>query len=122
MDVGEVADDLVGFALHPVAQRVGPVQAVGRVGVEDGDGLLDRRARLDLLGDLLHLRGDPGELLLAPTVGHLQVDHRADEVPRVQGVALAPARVGFRGDGGQFRLEEVSEPPVCRPRGFRSHG
>ena len=77
---GEVGDHLVGLALHPLPQRVGAVQLVCRVAVEVVDGLLDASARHDPVGGGAHLGGDPGELLLPPGVGLLEVDRGAEEV------------------------------------------
>ena len=82
--------------LHPRPQLVGAVQLVGRVGVEHLDRLRDGGAGLDLLGHGLHLGGDPGQLVLPPGVGLLEVDGGAEEGTRDQLVALAAAGIGLR--------------------------
>ena len=39
---GQVGDGAVGELLHPVAERLAARRSAGRVGVEGGDGLVDR--------------------------------------------------------------------------------
>ena len=81
---------------RPVAQSPASTAAGRRcraacasVGVEELDRLVDRRARLDLVGDARLLARHARELVDAPLVGLVEVDVGAEEAPRVQGVGLA---------------------------------
>src|SRR5699024_2483257 len=73
----------------------------------------DRGARpCDLARDRLLLRGDARELVETPRIGLLEVDARAEEVPRPQRVALAPRRVLGGCGRGELAAEEGREPRV----------
>ena len=86
---GEGRDHLVGLALHPLPQRVGAVELVGRVAVEVVDRLGDAGTGHDPVGGGTHLGRDPRELLLPPGVRLLEVHRGAQEAPGGEGVAVA---------------------------------
>jgi hypothetical protein len=96
------------------------VELIGRVGLEDGDGLGDGGAGADPLRGRLHVRRDPRELLLTPFVGLGQVDGGAEEAAAGQRVALDTDRVGFRGERQQPLAQALTHRPVCRGRTFHS--
>ena len=84
---------------------------------------LDAGARLELPGDLGHLRVQVGHLTLAPGVGLLEVDRGAQEVARLELVALPPAgvRLGGMGRAAPARASRQSRRmpltlPARRPR------
>ena len=111
---GEFGDRAVTGLLHPPLQCVGAVQLATRVGVEHGDRFGDGCPGLDLVRDGLLLGDHARELFDAPLVGLVEVDDGTEEVPRLQGVDVAPDRVLLAGLGLEFCLEEVREPAVGR--------
>ena len=112
-------DDLVRPFLHPGAQRLGAVELVCRVVVQVLHGLPHAGTGQDPPRRRLHVAGDPGELLLAPGVGLLEVDGRAEEPPGCQLVALTTGRVGL-GRAVEQLAQVLAEPPVCRDRRLRA--
>ena len=110
MDAVQLGDDPVGQLLHPVPEGVGagdlPVQVGVQRGARGGDvGAAEQVARD---GALLGL--DPVQLGEAPLVGLLQIDHRTEEVARLELVLLPADRVDLAGPGCQLVGQPVGEP------------
>ena len=104
----------------PVIRRRG-------VRLERGDRLVEGAARHDLVGHPSHLVLDAPELVEGPGVGLLEVDRRAEEVARAQGVRLAANGVLVPASGGELRLETSGRrrrprhsPPARAGRGWRA--
>ena len=110
-------------ASTPAARRCRQRVRAGRR--RDGRWPRPRRRRADPFGRGGHLGGDPGQLLLAPRVGLLEVDRRC------RGTSASTARTGrgrhasrSRGLRQQLVAQEAGEPLVRRGRrrGGRGRG
>ncbi len=115
----EVGDGRVHQLLQPVAQGVLAVDHEVALGLEPGDGLVDRRTRSDAgaLGD--HVGLDPSELVPPPLVGLGQVHLGPEEPARQHRVAVGSHRVGLGGGGGVGHAQVLGEVAVGHRRRHR---
>ncbi len=118
----EFFDRTVAGLLHPLLQRFGAVELAGGVGLQEGDGLLDRGAGLDLVRDRLLLGDHARELLDAPFVRLVEVDRGAEEAAGLQRVELAADRVLVARGRGELGAEEPGELVVRDACGVRVVG
>ena len=89
MGAAELFDRVVTEALHPLLQFIGSVQLARLVIVQDLDGLLHCRARLNFAGNSFLLCCNSGEFFATPLVGFVEVYFCAQKLSAEKRIALA---------------------------------